>query len=145
TVDIPTEQRLPEPFTVDSPALERMAQARADKGIERKGRLEARAGLPAPAKVQENEPNGQQGANDTLAKAQRIADFGSARRDNPRARVTGSLAPQDLRFEDLAPSEEDDGAIPLARDTGIGPDRTGIRTTGKVGDGPHGSAGDKTG
>ena len=60
---------------------------------------------------------------------------------DPRARSTPRWSPASA----ITPNAEDDGAIPLARDTGIQATRNGITTTGTIGDGPHGSAPDDTG
>ncbi|GAA1735577.1 hypothetical protein GCM10009809_33450 [Isoptericola hypogeus] len=60
-------------------------------------------------------------------------------------RVDGDLDTKPVGTEAVAPNEEDDGAIPLARDLGLGVDRRGVSTTGVVGDGPHGSEGHATG
>ncbi len=47
--------------------------------------------------------------------------------------------------ESVSPNVEDDGSIPLAPHTGIGAGRSGIITSGVIGDGPHGSEGTGTG
>ncbi|WP_188523008.1 PPC domain-containing protein [Isoptericola cucumis] len=60
-------------------------------------------------------------------------------------RVDGSLSTEAIDPEPIAPNDEDDGAIPLARDLRLGAERDGISTTGTIGDGPHGSEGTKTG
>ncbi|MEN5074786.1 hypothetical protein ABE437_13270 [Isoptericola cucumis] len=60
-------------------------------------------------------------------------------------RVDGTLSTEAITPAPVAPNDEDDGAIPLARDLRLGPDRPGITTTGEIGDGPHGSDGTKTG
>ncbi|MDQ1679086.1 MAG: hypothetical protein QOC93_4230 [Actinomycetota bacterium] len=97
-----------------------------------------------PLLVDEQEPDQIRGGNDTPATAERIRQFGSAAGKRPAARILGTLAvgPAPLSFDSPA---EDNGAIPLAGD--IGPTRPGSRatTTGTVGDGPHGSAGDGAG
>ncbi|MGF0116766.1 hypothetical protein ACQFYA_10620 [Promicromonospora sp. Marseille-Q5078] len=59
--------------------------------------------------------------------------------------VDGDLDTEPVSTQAVAPNEEDDGAIPLARDLGLGADRRGVSTTGVVGDGPHGSEGTATG
>lgn len=98
-----------------------------------------------PILVDEDEPAGSRGSNDTAATAQKIPDFGTGRHDTNRARILGQLSPTQVDPEAVDANEEDDGAIPLARDTGIEAERPGIRTSGYIGDGPHGSAGSGTG
>ncbi|SKC70872.1 hypothetical protein [Krasilnikoviella flava] len=76
---------------------------------------------------------------------------GAQRLPSPRSvsgwklRVDGDLDTRPVSTQAVAPNEEDDGAIPLARDLGLGADRRGVSTTGVVGDGPHGSEGTATG
>ena len=94
--------------------------------------------------VDEDEPDGTFGSNDTVGTAQEIADFGTAAAKSPKIRILGSLDNERITVSSIAPSTEDDGAIPLARDTGISTFRSGATTTGTVGDGPHGSAGTGT-
>ncbi|MEL7975052.1 hypothetical protein AAG589_04250 [Isoptericola sp. F-RaC21] len=60
-------------------------------------------------------------------------------------RVDGDLDTEPVATEPVDPNDEDDGAIPLARDLGLDADRRGVSTTGVVGDGPHGSEGSGTG
>jgi len=97
----------------------------------------------SPIVVDEDEPDGTQGSNDTPATAQPVPGFGTKNKQNNRARILGTL--NALASTSLPPNSEDDGAIPLARDTGVQNLRPAITTTGTIGDGPHGSAGDGTG
>jgi hypothetical protein len=121
----------------------------ADKGKARSAKLaktpNALATAAQPILVDEDEPAGVNGSNDTTATAQFVDGFGTGRRQNNRARVLGQLSPQAVTIRTLSPNTEDDGAIPLARDTGIVDAGAAVRTTGTVGDGPHGSAGTGTG
>ena len=96
-----------------------------------------------PLLVDEAEPDGLRGGNDTNATAQLIPAFGSAPDQRPAARILGTLAPGAAVDEIDAPPE-DNGAIPLAGDSGL---RSGTATTtdSQIGDGPHGSTGDRTG
>jgi hypothetical protein len=95
--------------------------------------------LAAPPFVaDEAEPAGTWGANDTLATAQRITQFGSS---NPKVRILGGLSPQVATPVTVPANAEDDGSIPLAADTGIGANRAGITTTAQIGDGPFGGTG----
>ena len=100
---------------------------------------------PAPLVFDESEPPDLIGSNDTRATAERVNRFGSSSGANPRARIEGTLTPRSVPLEAVAANREDDGSIGLARNTGIPALRQGIRTTGRIGDGPHGSAGDGSG
>ncbi|MGM1065572.1 PPC domain-containing protein [Saccharothrix sp. Mg75] len=103
-----------------------------------------RAAAPAPLPYREAEPVGANGANDTPATAEHIAGFGTGRRANPKVALSGDLK-VDASIPVLPPFAETDDAIGLAGDTGIGGVRAALRTTGTIGDGPYGSAGDGTG
>lgn len=121
----------------------------ADKGKARQAKL-AKAPNPnataaQPILVDEDEPPGLNGSNDSIATAQFIDGFGTGRRQNNRARVLGQLSPQSVVTRTISPSAEDDGSIPLARDTDITDEGEAVRTTGTIGDGPYGSAGTGTG
>lgn len=100
---------------------------------------------PQPVLVDEDEPAGSRGGNDTPSTAQEVPGFGTGWHDNPRARLLGQLSPEQVPAEEVEPSEEDDGSISLAAETGIDAARDGIATTGEIGDGPHGSAGSGSG
>jgi hypothetical protein len=100
---------------------------------------------PTPLLVDEEEPAGTRGSNDTPATGQRVPAFGTAAGKNPRARVLGTLNPEEVETEAVPANAEDDGSIPLAGDTGISETRRGITTSAEIGDGPHGSAGSGSG
>ena len=51
---------------------------------------------------------------------------------------TVSATPINQTIQPITPNTEDDGSILRARDTGIGPSRYGISTSGRIGDGPYG-------
>ncbi len=106
-------------------------------------RRNATGKVVAPLLVDEQEPDAIRGGNDKAANAQLIPQFGSAKGKRSAARILGTLAspPPAASFP---PSKEDDGSIKLAKNTGV---RSGLltRTTGTIGDGPHGSNGDKKG
>jgi hypothetical protein len=105
----------------------------------------ARALAPAsPLLADEDEPDGTRGANDSPASAQLIKGFGTGTNQNPKLRILGSLDPEAVTAVSVPANAEDDGAIPLAGDTGIGTSRDGITTSAVIGDGPHGSAGTGT-
>ncbi len=120
--------------------LSRQATAKAA------ARLKARAAAaPAsPLLADEDEPDGARGANDNPASAQLITGFGTGAVLNPRLRILGDLNPEAVTAVPVPATAEDDGAIPLAGDTGIGVSRRGITTDALIGDGPHGSAGTGT-
>ncbi|HET6533474.1 MAG TPA: PPC domain-containing protein [Actinoplanes sp.] len=119
-----------------------MAKQSAAKASARlKAQARNRVAVASPILVDEDEPDGTRGSNDNPASAQLIRGFGTGANQNHRARVLGTLDPEPVTVTAIAPNAEDDGAIPLARDTEVGTRRTGVSTTGTVGDGPHGSAG----
>ena len=95
--------------------------------------------------VDEDEPAGSTGSNDTLDTAQRVDGFGTGRRQNARLTILGTSSPPEVVAEPVDATAEDDGSIPLAGETGIGLDRDGITTSAVIGDGPHGSAGSGSG
>jgi hypothetical protein len=124
------------------------------KGVERAKRLaqqraaqeaRVRAAARSPILVDELEDPGTFGDNDSFEFAQRIDEFGTFSSKNPKAEILGTLSPENVETDAVPPNAEDDGAIPLAPDTGIGTTRDGITTSGTIGDGPHGSAGTGTG
>jgi hypothetical protein len=105
----------------------------------------ARAVAASPLLADEDEPPGGRGANDSPAAGQLVRGFGTAAGQNPKLRVLGALSPETVSYSTLSPNFEDDGAIPLAGDTGIGVVRDAAETSGVIGDGPHGKAGTGTG
>jgi hypothetical protein len=136
---------VPDPSAVDYAAwdryLARKSQVRADRMVHR----QVQRSLAPPLVVDEDEPEGIRGSNDTPATAQPIPGFGTRRQDNFRARILGNLSQEQVFTDEIAPGVEDDGAIPLATDTGIPATSQAVSTTGTVGDGPHGSAGSGSG
>ena len=103
----------------------------------------AKVATVEPLLVDENEPDGLRGGNDTAADAQLIPKFGSATGKRSAARILGTLAPG-ATSTSFAPIPEDNGSIPLAGETGLLPGSV-RQTTGTIGDGPHGSTGDASG
>lgn len=85
------------------------------------------------------------GDNDTLEDAELIDGFGTGKKDNNRAVVTGSLGAVDIPVDEIAPGTEDDGSIDLATDTGVTAEREGATVSAEIGDGPHGSTGTDSG
>jgi hypothetical protein len=97
----------------------------------------------APLLVDEDEPAGTRGANDDPASGQLVREFGTAAGKRSQLRILGSLAPETVTPSSRTPFTEDDGAIPLAGDTGIGSESSGLRVPGAViGDGPNAATGD---
>jgi hypothetical protein len=133
---------VPDPTKVDYAAWQKWMKA---QGQARATQKAAQRRLAAsPILVDEQEPSGP-GSNDSPATAQPVPGFGTRNKQNNRARILGALTPEVVSATAVTPNVEDDGAIPLARDTGIQGLRNGITTTGTIGDGPHGSAGTDTG
>jgi hypothetical protein len=85
--------------------------------------------------VDEDEPDGTNGSNESPATAQLIPGFGTGARQASKVRILGSL--DNEQPVSATPNTEDDGSIALARDTGVTSVRTAFTTTGTVGDGPH--------
>ncbi|GAB7038543.1 MULTISPECIES: PPC domain-containing protein [Catenuloplanes] len=102
-----------------------------------------RSGGGAGSSYAEREPATVRGRNDT--RPEFIRGVGSGRHESGSFTVTGTLASEAPVAEPLAPPAEDDGAIPLATETGISAARRAVTTSGTIGDGPHGSAGTGTG
>jgi hypothetical protein len=134
---------LPDPAAADLSGWDRYLAAKGKERARTKPQQNALA--VAPILVDEDEPAGIRGSNDTPANAQRVAGFGTGAGQNPKARVLGALSPEPVSADEVDPNAEDDGSIPLAGETGIGETRDGITTSAVVGDGPHGSAGSGSG
>ena len=114
------------------------AERRAGSARLRDNRRAATAAAPAPAFVHdEEEPAGTRGSNDTWQDAEPIPGFGTRANRNPRVRILGGLADLGDTPEEIE-VEEDNGAIPIATETGI--EGSGaVGTASVLGDGPHGS------
>ncbi|MFD0205556.1 MULTISPECIES: PPC domain-containing protein [Saccharothrix] len=123
------------PAKTDWIAVDRNRKAKAQA---RQQRTTTQTALP----YQEKEPAGTQGANDTPTTAEHIAGFGT--RANSKVALTGDIRADDT-VPTVPPAAETNDAIGLAADTGISGTRRAVRTSGTIGDGPHGSAGDGTG
>ncbi|MCE7002792.1 PPC domain-containing protein [Kibdelosporangium philippinense] len=109
----------------------------------RRARVAEQAALrgrsPQAKRYTEREPVGVRGRNDTDATADFLFGFGSAAYE--KFLLSGNLVP-DSETKTLPPFAEDNGSIALAPAVGMG---RRIRTSGVIGDGPHGSGGDKKG
>ncbi|MFE9747794.1 PPC domain-containing protein [Saccharothrix saharensis] len=114
-----------------------------DREAKSRARLQ-RASTQAPTPYQEKEPVGSRGANDTPATAEHVAGFGTGRGATSKIALTGDILPDDT-VPTLPPFPETNDATGLAGDTGIPATRRTLRTSGVIGDGPHGSTGDGTG
>ncbi|MBA2639383.1 MAG: hypothetical protein H0U77_05215 [Nocardioidaceae bacterium] len=100
-----------------------------------------RARLEEPLSYDELEPDGLLGANDTPRSAEPIDGFGTGGREEAGVSIFGTLVREGIRTRRLRQPAEDNGSIPKAAATAI-PRRTlGVRTEGRIGDGPHGKAG----
>lgn len=118
----------------------RVARDRAAKAAARSRRVDTRAAVP----YREKEAPGVRGGNDSPATAEHIAGFGTGRNAAAKIALTGDILPDDT-VPTRPPSAEPDDAIGLAGDLGLDAARRSVRTSGTIGDGPHGSAGDGTG
>ncbi len=96
-----------------------------------------------PLLVDELEPDALSGLNDTLTSGELVNGFGT--NANPRARLLGTFAPPRNVSTNFPTFTEDDGAIPLANQSGVATSFGAMQTTGLIGDGPHGSAASGTG
>ncbi|MEV6597622.1 PPC domain-containing protein [Actinoplanes sp. NPDC051346] len=124
--------------------LKKQASAKAAARLKAQGAPSAEAKAAAAIVVDEDEPDGTFGSNESPATAQLVQNFGTGSRQNSAIRILGSLDPEVATPAFRAPTPEDDGSIPLAGDTGIGSGAKGIATEAQIGDGPHGSAGTGT-
>lgn len=119
------------------------SQASAAQKARNAAQGDPRANAPQPVLVDELEPDDISGLNDTLASGELVNGFGT--NANPRARVLGTLAPPRSVSTDTPTFTEDDGAIPLANQSGVAISFGAMQTSGTIGDGPHGSGGSGTG
>ncbi|MFI5953664.1 PPC domain-containing protein [Cryptosporangium sp. NPDC051539] len=97
-----------------------------------------------PILVEENEPERTLGGNDRTASAEAVPRFGTSGGRVPSAHVVGNLAAGPTAIK-VPKGDEDNGSIPKANDIILPSAQTRRVTTGRIGDGPHGNAGDKKG
>jgi len=103
----------------------------------------AKSALQPPVDPTKLIATGESESNDTQATANAIVGFGTGVGDDPAADVSGTLDPPPAPTI-IGPFAEDDGSIPLAVTTGVASGTT-VRTSGVIGDGPHGSGGTGSG
>jgi hypothetical protein len=97
-----------------------------------------------PVFLDELEPDQSLGGNDDRTSAQDLAKFGLGGGRVPSARVLGTLA-NGPSATTLPAGDEDNGSIPKAVKVPLTGSQTRVSTTGRIGDGPHGSHGDSSG
>jgi hypothetical protein len=137
---------LRDPSKVDKYYWSEQAKAAGKTRAQQKAALRNSLAAATPPLVHdEAEPKGTHGSNDSHATAELIKGFGTGKKLNNRARVLGQFSPDTVSSSAQTPAGEDDGAIPLAHEFGLGRARNAYTTTGTIGDGPHGSAGDGSG
>jgi hypothetical protein len=135
---------LPDPSAANLHAWKARVRAQSKARTVKVDRRKTLAGTAVtPLVVTEREAATTLGLNDRPADAQRVRRFGSSAGKRSAIRVHGNLA-EGSAAVDFAPGAEDNGSIPLATDTGV-TDGGRTRTTGTIGDGPHGSGPDATG
>lgn len=137
--------RWPNPYRSFLPAdaAPDWAYWRAKMRLEGQRRAARLAGLPKVVPViDEAEPGGASGFNDTQTAAERIEGLGTDLGQMREVDVAGTLFSPPPAV--IGPFSEDDGAIPLANDVGLTPGQR-VRIRGFIGDGPHGSLGTGTG
>ena len=142
----------PNPFLADLPPgaqvdyqgwrnyLKSQASSKAAARLKALKATKAGAALAAtPAVVvDEDELDGTYGANDVPVNAQRVTGFGTGAGQYSKIRVLGSLDNETVTATTVPPKAEDDGAIPLAGDSGVEGIRAGAAISSQIGDGPHG-------
>ena len=141
---------LPDPRSADYSAwntrLSQQSRQRAKSSQLSAAKRQAAARRLPPAVVHdEEEPAGTVGANDSQPNAEPVSGFGTGPGENNRVRVLGELADLTPAPSTRVPGAEDNGQLSLATATLINGSGA-IRTTGVLGDGPHGPppAGDGT-
>ncbi|MDT7789381.1 MAG: hypothetical protein QOF58_7800, partial [Pseudonocardiales bacterium] len=135
----------PDPMLAFLPAEAKVDWAAVQRN--RESRKQSRAAVAAksagtPLTYGEKETG--QGVNDTPANAEHVAGFGTGRGKNPKLKLTGDLA-GDPTIPVVTPFPEMNDAIPNAGDTHVPALGRAVKTTGTIGDGPYGSAGDGSG
>ncbi|WP_306214048.1 PPC domain-containing protein [Actinoplanes sp. RD1] len=119
--------------------LKRQAAAKTAARLKSQGTSLA-AKAAAAVVVDEDEPDGTNGSNETPADAQRVRNFGTGAKQNAAIRVLGQLDNEAVTPVTRAANPEDDGSIPLAGPSGVGPASGAATIAAQIGDGPHGRA-----
>ena len=128
----------PDPMLAFLPAEAQVDWAAVQRGREARKQNRAQSRVAAKSASQPltyTEKETGLGANDAPAKAEHVAGFGTGRGKNPKLTITGGLA-GDPAMPVAQPFAETNDAIPLASAVS-----TPLKTSGKIGDGPHGSTG----
>lgn len=116
----------------------------ADPAVQQVRAAARTRGLREALSYTERETGSIAGGNDNLATAERIDGFGLGSGRNNQVRIGGTLADSGPAVRPRLHAPEDNGSIPLAADTGIR-GNAAVRIPGQIGDGPHGSRGDRKG
>jgi hypothetical protein len=101
------------------------------------------ARVPTPYLYREREPVGQLRHNDWQSAAERLANFGTARRSQA-VRITGALSTPQVPDVPLT-TQEDQGSIKRATATHMSRRKVSVVVHSRIGDGPFGSSGRGTG
>ncbi|XVV09103.1 PPC domain-containing protein [Actinoplanes sp. CA-131856] len=117
--------------------MKAQSKAKQSQRVKSLAASSAKAATPAVV-VDEDELDGTSGGNDVPVNAQRINGYGTGAGQYPNIRILGSLDNEVVSTPTVAAPPEDNGAIPLAGDTGIGSGRSGAVIESQIGDGPHG-------
>ena len=96
-----------DPATIDYSGWARYADTKGEQ------RAAQRRAPSSPIVVDEDEPAGSTGSNDTLDTAQTVDGFGTGRRQNARLTILGTSSPPAVVAEPVDATVEDDGSIPL--------------------------------
>ncbi|MDT5042183.1 MAG: hypothetical protein QOE51_3168 [Actinoplanes sp.] len=138
----PTRALVPDGAKVDWGGWRRAAKSRAKAAAEQRAAAQKtarlKAGLaaaPTPKYVNETEPAGIHGGNDTFGSAQPLAGFGTGTGSKPAYTVLGRLSPAPVpQLDEVAPSAEPNDTPETARAIGVSRTHAGVHTTGFIGD-----------
>lgn len=130
---------LPDPGAVDWGYWRTLARQQAQQTARERARLEE------PLTYDEEEPDNLLGSNDTQESAEPIDGFGTGSGEEPGVSILGNSAVEPVRYRSLQRPDEDNGSIRKAAATRIPGRAAGVRTRGRIGDGPHGEAGSGSG
>ena len=131
-----------DPATVDWSYWRKLADKQGDK---RATAMKANAksiAIPTPFAYDEQEPTDSLGSNDTQANAESVNKFGLGAGKQAAVRILGTLFQPQVDTTEID-TDEDQGAIPLATDTGIPGDRTASRSRARSATARTAAAGDR--